>query len=198
MIDGLLVLAGGHGRRLGMPKAWIEWDGQPLLLRILDRLAPLAPEPPIVVAQPGQELPDGNYQRADDQIADSGPLAGLAVGLNKHANNKPDARIAVVGCDYPFADPRVFKALAELAPDAVAILPRWGSRTHPLHAIWSAKLWVECDRAVAAGQLAVHALLQRVPHRVIDAAEIDALTDPERVLLNLNDRDDLKRARAFS
>lgn len=198
MIDGLLVLAGGRGRRLGMPKAWLDWGGQPLLLRILDRLAPLAPEPPIVVAQANQELPDGDYRRVDDRIADSGPLAGLAAGLNEHANHKTDARIAVVGCDYPFAHPRLFKALAELFPEAAVALPRWGSRTHPLHAIWSAELWVECDRAIAAGQLAVHALLQGVPHRIIDATEIDALTDPERVLLNLNDRDDLKRARALS
>ncbi len=198
MIDGLLVLAGGRGHRLGMPKAWLEWNGQPLLLRILDRLASLAPEPTIVVAQPGQELPNGKYRRVDDLIADSGPLAGLAAGLAKHAKNKTDAHIAVVGCDYPFAHPKVFEALVELAPDAAVVLPRWGGRTHPLHAVWSADLWVECDRAVAAGKLAVHTLLKCVPHRVIDAAEIDALTDPERVLLNLNDRDDLKRARALS
>lgn len=198
MINGLLILAGGRGDRLGMPKAWLDWDGQPLLLRILDRLAPLAPESPIVVAQPGQELPDGDYRRVDDRIADAGPLAGLAAGLNEHANSRTDARIAVVGCDYPFADRGLFEALADLAPDAAVVLPRWGSRTHPLHAIWNAELWLECDRAVAAGQLAVYALLQRVSHRVIDASEIDALTDPERVLLNLNDRNDLKRARAFS
>lgn len=198
MIDGLLVLAGGHGNRLGMPKAWLEWDGRPLLLRILDRLATLAPESPIVVAQPGQELPDGDYRRVDDRVPDSGPVAGLAAGLNEHANSRTDARIAVVGCDYPFADPKVFEALAEFAPDAAVALPRWGSRTHPLHAIWNAELWLECDRAIAAGQLAVRALVQCLPHHVIDAGEIDGLTDPERVLLNLNDRDDLKRARAFS
>jgi molybdopterin-guanine dinucleotide biosynthesis protein A len=167
MINGLLVLAGGSGRRLGTPKAWLEWDGQPLLLRIIDRLSRLALEPPIVVAQPGQELPSGDYRRVDDQIPDSGPLAGLAAGLKRHAKDKPYARIAVIGCDYPFADPK-------------------------------AELWVECDRAVAAGELAVHALLRRVPHHVVDAAEVNASTDLERALLNLNDRDDLRRARAFS
>jgi molybdopterin-guanine dinucleotide biosynthesis protein A len=130
MINGLLVLAGGRGRRIGTPKAWLQWDGQPLLLRILDRLSPLAPEPPIVVAQPGQELPSGHYRRVDDQIPDSGPLAGLAAGLKKYAKDKPDARIAIVGCDYPFADAKVFEALAELAPKAAIVLPRWGSRTH--------------------------------------------------------------------
>lgn len=198
MIAGVLILAGGRGQRLGMPKAWLEWDGNPLLLRILDRLTPLAPEPPIVVAQPGQALPRGDYRRMDDQIADSGPLAGLAAGLSEYADKKTDARIAVVGCDYPFVDPGVFEALAKLAPEAKVVLPRRGSRTHPLHAIWSAELWVECDRAVATGQLAVHALVKNLPHRVIDAAEIDSLTDPDRVLLNLNDRDDLRRAQAFS
>ncbi len=198
MIDGVLVLAGGRGDRLGMPKAWLEWRGQSLLLRILDRLAPLGPELPIVVAQPGQELPAGDYRRIDDRIADSGPLAGLAAGLRAHVSDRSDARIAVVGCDYPFADPAVFEALAERAPEAKVILPRRGSRTHPLYAIWSAELWIECDRAVVAGELAVHALVQRIPHRVIDAAEIDPSIDPDRVLLNLNDRDDLRRARAFS
>jgi molybdopterin-guanine dinucleotide biosynthesis protein A len=198
MINGVLVLAGGRGRRLGMPKAWLDWDGRPLLLRILDRLAPLAAEPPIVVARPGQALPDGNYQRVDDRITDCGPLAGLAAGLKACADRHPGARIAVTGCDYPYAKATLFETLATLAPEAAVVLPSWRGKTHPLHAIWSADLWIECDRAVTAGDLAVHSLVQRTPHHFVDATEIESLTDPARVLLNLNDRADLKRARASS
>ena len=198
MINGVLLLAGGHGRRLGMPKPWLDWDGQPLLLRMLDRLAPLAAEPPIVVARPGQALPDGDYQRVDDRITDCGPLAGLAAGLKAFADSDPGARIAVTGCDYPYAKATVFETLAALAPEATVVLPSLRGKTHPLHAIWSADLWIECDRAVTAGDLAVHSLLQRTAHHIVDAAEIESLTDPARSLLNLNDRGDLKQARASS
>jgi molybdopterin-guanine dinucleotide biosynthesis protein A len=198
MIDGVLVLAGGRGRRLGMPKAWLGWDGQPLLLRILDRLTQLSAEPPIVVAHPGQELPHGDYQRVDDRITDCGPLAGMAAGLKACAERYSSARIAVTGCDYPFAEAVLFETLAHMTPAAAVVLPRWRGRTHPLHAIWSADLWVECHRSVAAGQLAVQSLVQNTSHHVVDATEIDALADPDRALLNLNDRADLKRARASS
>ena len=37
----LLVLAGGHSRRMGRDKATLEWEGTPLLLRVLGRFSPL-------------------------------------------------------------------------------------------------------------------------------------------------------------
>ncbi len=158
----------------------------------------LSAEPPIVVAHPGQELPHGDYQRVDDRITDCGPLAGMAAGLKACAERYSSARIAVTGCDYPFAEAVLFETLAHMTPAAAVVLPRWRGRTHPLHAIWSADLWVECHRSVAAGQLAVQSLVQNTSHHVVDATEIDALADPDRALLNLNDRADLKRARASS
>src|SRR5947208_3859822 len=56
-ICALLILAGGKSSRMGRPKAWLPFHGQPMLARVLDRLAPLFEER-VVVRAPRQELPE--------------------------------------------------------------------------------------------------------------------------------------------
>jgi CTP:molybdopterin cytidylyltransferase MocA len=48
--QGVYLLAAGHGRRAGGPKAWLEDRGRPLLARQLDFLVGLFPPPVIHVS----------------------------------------------------------------------------------------------------------------------------------------------------
>src|SRR5229473_2461422 len=104
----LIILAGGKSSRMGRPKAWLPFHGQPLLARVLDRLAPLFEER-VVVRAPGQELPDVEARFVEDEELGLGPVAGLAVGLA--AVTRPLA--FVVSCDAPFIDPKVVASLVE-------------------------------------------------------------------------------------
>ncbi|HUP20757.1 MAG TPA: molybdenum cofactor guanylyltransferase [Gemmatimonadota bacterium] len=196
-MGAVLVLAGGEGRRLGGPKATLDWGGRPLLLHVLDRLAPLA-ERVVVAARPGQDLPPGGYERVDDALADAGPLAGLAAGLAAIAPLEPAALVAVAACDYPYADPRLFLALAALAAatDDV-VLPRHGGHAHPLQALWRARAGAACSAALDRGQRRIRSALESLSVRAVEAAELPGI-DPDRALLNLNDPGDLDRARPVS
>ena len=100
-IDAVLVLAGGEGRRLGGPKAWLDWSGEPLLGRVVRRLSPLS-DRVVVAARSGQRLPDGPWERVDDAIADAGPLAGVAAGLTALSGPGAALRAAVCACDADF------------------------------------------------------------------------------------------------
>ena len=138
-IDAVLVLAGGEGRRLGGPKAWLEWQGAPLLIHLLEQLGGLTDRVPLVAAGPGTELPQGRFRRVDDAAPGTGPLGGLAAGLGVLETSLPEARVAVAACDLPFADPRLFRFLAEVAPPgADVVLPGHGGRLHPLAGVWRA------------------------------------------------------------
>ncbi|HWC06282.1 MAG TPA: molybdenum cofactor guanylyltransferase [Gemmatimonadota bacterium] len=193
-IDAVLVLAGGEGRRLGGPKAWLEWRGTPLLLHVVRRLAGLADRPPLVAAGHGMELPPGPYDRVEDIVRGAGPLGGLAAGLSAVEKTAPDALVAVAACDGPFVDPRLFSFLAAHAPGVDVVLPEHAGRLHPLAAVWRAGAASACRRALDRAERRVLAALDDLEHAVVPSVEFPIGLDPERLLLNLNDRSDLLRA----
>ena len=197
-IDAVLVLAGGEGRRLGGPKAWLDWRGSPLLLHVLERLSGLADRPPLVAAPHGMELPPGSYHRVDDAVPGAGPLGGLAAGLSSLGEIAPRGRVAVAACDAPFVDPRLFRFLVALAPDADVVLPEYAGRLHPLAAVWRPGAARACRRALDRGERRVLAALDELDHVIVATEELPTDLDPSRALLNLNDRSDLLRARGLS
>jgi molybdopterin-guanine dinucleotide biosynthesis protein A len=179
----LLVLAGGFSRRMGRDKASLLWDGVPLLLRVIDRLHPIASEI-WVAARPGQDLPPGAYRRIDDARPGNGPLAGLAQGLAAiHAGGVP---VAVAACDYPYADPALFSALRAAAPEAAVVLPVLDGRAHPLMAVWRSDVASSCEQALARGARRVREVLDEIDALEIEAAELPGI-DAGRALLNVND-----------
>ncbi|MEC8507981.1 MAG: NTP transferase domain-containing protein, partial [Planctomycetota bacterium] len=54
---GAILLCGGESRRMGTPKAWLDWKGQPLLEYMVSILSQVSKEI-VVVAAPGQDLPE--------------------------------------------------------------------------------------------------------------------------------------------
>lgn len=192
----MVVLVGGESRRLGRPKAWIDWDGEPLLARILRRLGPLAPGEAVVAARPDQALPETGARRVDDLRQGAGPLAGLAVALGDVAHRLgPDVAVAVSACDHPFADPGLFRALGRLLGDADLAVPRHAGRLHVLQGIWRARLGIECERALAAGDRRVRTVVDGARARIVEPDELPGGLDLQRALLNVNDSADLARAR---
>ena len=188
----LLVLAGGESRRMGVDKATLAWEGTPLLLRVIDRLAPITAEV-WVAARPGQTLPAGAYRRVDDERPGEGPLAGLSRGLAAIAGVWDATPVAVAACDYPHADPALFPALLAASPDAAAIVPLLDGRAHPLLAVWRSDLAAACERALARGARRVREVLDEVGAVEVDARRLlgDAA---DRALLNVNDPATLKKA----
>lgn len=192
-IDAVLVLAGGASRRLGRAKAWLDWDGETLLARVTRRLTPLA-DHVVVAARPGQRLPHGPWTLVEDALPGAGPLAGLAAGLGRIAEEDRAARVAVAACDYPFADPTLFRALA--GHDAAVVLPRHAGHLHPLQAVWRARLGTACAAALGRGDRRVRSVVDTAGGTVVEAAAIPGV-DPARALLNVNDPGTLARARAL-
>ncbi|HET6361956.1 MAG TPA: molybdenum cofactor guanylyltransferase [Gemmatimonadota bacterium] len=192
----LLVLAGGYSRRMGRDKAGLVWEGTPLLLRVIERLAPIAAEV-WVAARPGQALPTGEYHRVDDERPGEGPLAGLSRGLAAIGGASDTVPVAVAACDYPYADPALFPALLAASPDAAAIVPLLDGQAHPLLAVWSTDLATACERALAGGARRVREVLDEAGAVEVDAREL--LGDgAERVFQNINDPDAFERVHGKS
>jgi molybdopterin-guanine dinucleotide biosynthesis protein A len=105
--------------------------------------------------------------------------------------------VAVAACDMPFIEPALLLALCALAPvdsehDIVAPLGARGPE--PLLALYRARLLPELERRIAAGQLALHELLQPPRLLAVPESELRALDPALASLHNVNRPDDLVRA----
>src|SRR5580698_8867875 len=76
-----LILAGGQATRLGgAAKHALVVDGEPILARQLRVLAPRCDD--VIVALAPGVAPIANVTCVHDDVADTGPLAGIAAGLS--------------------------------------------------------------------------------------------------------------------
>lgn len=104
MVSGAVVLAGGQSRRMGTPKAWLDWGGRPLLQHLLELIGSVCRDI-VVVGASGQELPPlpRGARRVDDppEHPSGGPLVGLATGLTALASQGIEIAF-LAACDGVF------------------------------------------------------------------------------------------------
>src|SRR5688572_11337638 len=98
---GGIVLCGGRSSRMGRPKAWLPFGSETLLQRTVRVLGDVA-DPVVVVAAPGQDLPNlpPSVLVARDDREYLGPLNGLLTGLAVLADRAGVAYLSA--CDVPF------------------------------------------------------------------------------------------------
>ena len=90
---------------MGTPKAALEWHGSTLLYRTTAIVARVVNGPVVVVASPGQELPElpAGVKVVEDPVEGLGPMQGIATGL---AAVSGQAAVAFVcSTDMPFLHP---------------------------------------------------------------------------------------------
>lgn len=186
-----IVLCGGHSSRMGSPKAWLDFDGEPLLVRTVRTIASVA-WPVVVVAAPGQEVPPlEGVAVVRDAVSGRGPLQGLAAGLEAVASRAPAAFVS--STDVPFLHPALIRRVAELRGlDHDIAVPRAGGRLHPLSAVYGIAVLGEVAALLEADRLRLSFLFDRVRTLVADEALLLAGAelagaDPElRSLRNVN------------
>jgi len=180
-----IVLAGGRSRRMGAPKASLDWHGSTLLHRVCGLVARGTGGPVVVVRAPGQELPplpDG-VRVVEDARPGRGPLEGVLAGLQA-----TDADVAFVAAvDLPLLHPEFVAAVCRAGADADIAVPHAGGSEHPFAAAYRPALapllaeLVETDRIEPAELFARSAtrVLEALPHLeslrdVNERAEYDA------------------------
>ena len=191
---GAIVLCGGQSSRMGSPKAWLEFDGEPLLARVVRRIAEAA-APIVVVAAPGQEIPSlpPEVLVVRDPVSGRGPLQGIAAGLDALALQGRATMAFVSSTDVPFIHPELIRRLRALRGDSFDIaVPRAKGHYHPLSAIYGVEARPEIEALLAADRLRPFYLFERMRTLFADealllAGEALAAVDPELLSLeNVN------------
>ena len=189
------ILAGGRGRRLGgSVKATLVVAGHPLLARVLHILAPQSAAAILCVALRYADaawVTGAGLPIAVDEVADGGPLAGIAAALTWTRSSMPQIRGVVTSpVDVPFLPRDLVMRLAQAAPDGgIAVAESNGQRHHAI-AYWPTTLADELSAFVlGGGDGAIHRWQAR---RDVSAVHWDALAyDP---FFNINTKDDLRAA----
>lgn len=199
---GAIVLCGGHSTRMGQSKAWLPFDGQPLLVRVVRRVAVVA-RPVVVAASQGQwipPLPKGIVVTRDLE-SEQGPLQGIATALAALEGSAEG--VFVTSTDAPFLAPSFVARMEALRRegdnDAAAVV--WDGHPQPLGAAIRASLRSEVEALLREGSRGPRALLERVRTRLVTPddvwGDVALLSeDPNRwSLRNVNTPEEYEAAR---
>jgi molybdopterin-guanine dinucleotide biosynthesis protein A len=198
MTLGAVVLCGGQSRRMGQPKAWLEFGSERLLQRVVRLVrSGIGEGPVVVVAAPGQECPPlpPAVVIVRDEVAGRGPLQGLAAGFAA----LPEAvELAYASAtDVPFLEPEWIGRLAELIAAHDLAIPLAQGYHHPLAALYRPLVVLTAiEDLLRAGRLRPAFLMESVRTRIVSEEELRTVDAELKTLRNLNSPEDYQRALA--
>ena len=187
-----IVLAGGGSRRMGRPKALLDWHGTPLVHHVAAILASVC-DPVVVVAAPGDELPlPEGVERTEDAVEGRGPLEGVAAGMRAVGGRA--GAVFLAATDLPLLHPDVVTQLVAALPGYDAAVPVVAGHDQTLAAAYDARTLLRARELLAAGRPRIAALLDGARVARIPAT---GLSHPDAVR-NANTPEEYARLLALS
>jgi molybdopterin-guanine dinucleotide biosynthesis protein A len=193
MNTGGIILAGGKSTRMGSSKALLPFGGETMLQRVV-RLLSTVVSPIVVVAAPGQSLPQlpPNVAVVQDEREGRGPLEGLRAGLKALPGGSEAAY--VTSCDVPLLVPAFVRQLIDLLTNHDIAVMEIEGFAHPLSAVYRRGTLAQVEALLAHDRLRPAFLFEAVRTRRVLPAEMTS-ADPELLTLrNLNTREDYLEA----
>jgi molybdopterin-guanine dinucleotide biosynthesis protein A len=188
----IAIQAGGESRRMGADKARVDFRGQALIARVLERVAPLADEI-LVTSNHPEDHAFLQVPCIPDLLPGYGALSGLYTALS--AAHHP--LVVVIACDMPFANAGLlaYQQAEILSAAADAAIPRTLQGLEPFHAIYRKATCLPLVKAALdAGKRRVDAWFAQANIRYITLEEI-ARYDPRGLaFLNVNTPEELATA----
>ncbi len=196
-----LIVAGGRSTRFGDDdKAVGPLGGVPMIRRVADRASEVVDHvvvncrrdqrEPIDTALDGLESP---VSYRIDEDPDEGPMVGIATGLREL---RADYTF-VVGCDMPFIEPSVIRALFARVTGYDAAVPVYEGYPQPLHAVYRSRaMRAACEEARAEGERRIAAALERLDRVTVPWTDLEDIGTP-RTFENLNTRAEFDAAESY-
>lgn len=194
-----IILAGGQSRRMGRPKATLEFAGRTILERIIAEMgtgfddlivvaAPVAREPLALRDALGSSAPAVRIVR--DETAYGGAALALARGL---AGARHEVAFAC-SCDLPLLRAATARALVEMLDGYDAVVPLIGGKAQPLCAVYRRAVAETIVTRTIAGELRLTAIAAGLHAYRPDEAELSRIDPGLHSFLNVNTPADCARA----
>lgn len=190
---GGVILAGGKSSRMGQSKAHLRF-GDELMLQRAVRVVSEVVRPIVVVGAPGQALPPlpNQVTVARDQVADRGPLQGLAAGFAA-IKGKCDAAFAC-SCDVPLLRAAFVRKMIHLLGHHQIAVPYVEGYHHPLAAVYRLAVLAEVQKLLAADRRRPAFLFKSADTRVVQPEELIEVDPGLDSLRNCNRPEDYRSA----
>ena len=185
-----LILDGGRATRLGgRHKSFLTVDGRAIAARLLEACRRVAGDVVVATSRPAA-WKDLSVRTVGDEVAEAGPLAGIAAGLA--AARRP--LVVVLAGDMPHVSAEVLAFLLDRARAAPghAVVPRRDGRAEPLHAVYPASFAPMARDALGEGVRRLTDFLARVPVAWVEADELAGLTGADRTFADIDAPEDLQ------
>jgi molybdopterin-guanine dinucleotide biosynthesis protein A len=189
------VLAGGASTRFGQDKALVEFDGRPMLARMVELLRGVTRNTKVVAVRGKYET--FGVEIVEDRWPGEGPLGGIVTALEDAAGSAARAEWnLIVSCDMPFLSREWLAFLCERAAksEAHVVLPHSGHGLEPLCACYLATAAGALRAAFESGVRKVTQGLQHVTTEVLDEAEGKRFDSAGRLFWNMNTQADYEQA----
>jgi len=208
-----VILAGGKSRRMGRDKAFLEFAGQLLIERVIERVRQVCDEV-VIVSNDLDSYARFGVPVMGDVYPNKGSLGGIFTGLQ----STREEHILAVACDMPFLNIDLLRHLISLAPQADVIVPRAKDLSsnlhrgrpdastmrlakdadlHPTHAIYSKRCADPMRERLLADDLRIIGFYDSVKVLVVEPEEIDRFDPRHLSFFNANTLEDLEFARTL-
>src|SRR5512137_817213 len=127
-----VILAGGESRRMGRAKAWLEVEGEPLIVRAVAAARALGVEEVFISARRGQDYSSLGCPVLVDQARSCGPLGGIERGLGASAS----PLLLVLAVDLPHMTIPFLRKLVARCGASTGLVPKLKGQLEPLAGIY--------------------------------------------------------------
>jgi molybdopterin-guanine dinucleotide biosynthesis protein A len=186
------IQAGGESKRMGQDKGLVPFQGQPLITRVLNRVAPIADELLITSNQPESYRFLG-LSPVPDRQPGRGALGGLYTALDA----AHQLAVAVVACDMPFVNPLLLAFQLQMLNETGAdlVIPRTPNGLEPFHAVYRRETCLPQVRAALQfNQRRVDAWFPLIKVHELAPEDIQPYDPLGLAFFNVNTQEELKRA----
>ncbi|MDY6826022.1 MAG: molybdenum cofactor guanylyltransferase [Bacillota bacterium] len=189
--SGTVILAGGDSKRLGRPKALLDFDGTSMIELIIKILDPLFAE--IIVVTDHPELYSDLPVRLVGDLftgCEKSPLRGIHAGLR--ASKLPYQ--FVVACDMPFLNRSLIRYMAGFTADYDAIVPKIDSYFQPLHSFYKRSCAGAIEKQIKLGKCKVTDFYADLHIKFIGREDIERFDPHQESFININTFTDYQKA----
>lgn len=187
-----VVQAGGLSSRMGCDKARMAFCGEPLIERVLGRLAPVAGELVVTTSRPSElaYLEERTFGGLMPRIVPD--LEGPAGAMRGIASSLAAARLplaAIVACDMPFVSPELIGALSDRVKEGPldVCVPREERGIEPLCAVWRRQACAPVARELLdQDRQRIRCLIDRVHAGYLDEPQIVEVAGSTLCFENVN------------
>jgi molybdopterin-guanine dinucleotide biosynthesis protein A len=195
------ILSGGVSSRMGTAKAFLDFGGEPLIVRTARLLEPLVAAI-TVVGSPEHYRPlglraiaDQDFRIPDNAAGGLGPLAGIASALTA----TDTIWNLILACDLPYLTTEWLDWLLArtMVSSQQIVMPRTSSGLEPLAAVYRRECALPIVASLERGVRKVTDALQEFRIEFVSENEWADLDPEGKALRNMNTPDDYEKARRW-